>query len=145
MEHVIHVDRLKAKNLQRRRFVCNLPTELVLTQRNVIPELNRVYCHNLPSEFWAECKIGGAQIRGRGERRYLVSDERPYLLELHFDWGDDGHTSYELEDYYLVIKEEEIPWNNTSKYLEIIDKSYDLVRGDNDLQKQFCFNRNSWW
>lgn len=116
---------LKAKDfngewLCYRRFLCNLPTEMVIPDRydNInIPPIKRVYYYILPRKDFPPKEVNMLNSRSWYDQ---------VAIEVYSDHGDDGHTDYIFMNKFILLYYDEIENFTFIKYEELMSKMYTM-------------------
>jgi hypothetical protein len=118
----LSINDFKPEWLKRRVRICALPTEFVYPCKythgtfDLVPDF--AYGYRLTDEEMAPVLEKG---------KNWESWTRWVAVELHEDYGDDGHVNYIFRDLFFLIREDQLP-KNTKEYAELIQKYYEQKR-----------------
>ena len=139
---LVHIKNFTGEDLRARQFLCYLPTEIVIPcpyTGKMEYDLDRVFAYRLPRKKFPVWQHNGKFEDGKRFQAWYDQ----IAIEWHTDCGDDGHTRYKLQNYYIVVYENEIDLSNITfdAYKVLSDRAYDLneIRL-NQEQQQLTFN-----
>ena len=124
--------------LQSRFEVCKLPTEFVLPSKYeyemYIPNLNIAYGYRLPcGDFPPKMENGD---------RYTAYHYQ-VAIEIHDDYGSDGHVAYQFMNQLAIMYENEIP-KNMKEYRQLLHDVNKLEKEQRDPYNQLNLYKYSW-
>jgi hypothetical protein len=135
--NILKTNQFNPEWLKQRLFVCYLPTEMVIPNRYseslTIPPLDSVYAYKLPTKEFPVKVVKTPTSHCWNQQ---------VAIEIHEDWGSDGHTNYTFSQKFVIVYDNEIP--KTFKEYEILKKAvYDyedkLIRDDPQLELNFSW------
>lgn len=105
--------------LYNRKFLCHLPTEIVTpcyyTGEMIVPRLKTAYCYQLDSKIFPP-----KEEKNDTARSYHYQ----YAVEIHEDYGDDGHTDFVFMRKFVVLYANELP-KNFLEYRNMLDNLHE--------------------
>ena len=110
----------KPQWLKNRIRICALPTEFVYPCRytyktfEIVPKF--VYGYRID-------RNDKPPIHKKGKN--WESYTNWVAVELHEDYGDDGHVDYIFRDLFLLVSEDELP-KNTEEYNNLVSKYHEI-------------------
>lgn len=125
---IIGLKDFNVKWLRGRHFLCFLPTELVLEKPNQEFRLNEAFYYY--TDFPPVLKEGNYN----GSR--YSQNVRTVAIEVHENYGDDGHTDYVFRDKFILLEETEVP-KDFEEYRKLINEAYSLEIRSNEHQLNF--------
>ncbi len=114
----------KPEWLGRRIRICALPTEFVYPCRythevfDLVPDF--AYGYRLTDEDMAP-----VHEKGKNWESWI----RWVAVELHENYGDDGHVEYVFRNLFFLVREDQLP-KNTKEYAELVKKYWDEQKHD---------------
>ena len=116
----------KPEWLKRRIRICALPTEFVYPCRythnvfDIVPDF--AYGYRLSDEEMEPVTDVG---------KVYTWYKRWVAIELHENYGSDGHVEYVFQNLFFLVLEDEVP-KDTKEYVELTRKYYDEQRSKRD-------------
>lgn len=124
----------------RTRFeICKLPTEFVLPSKYegemYMPIPLMAYGYKLPSkEFPPQIEKGEDYTT----YHYQVA------VEVHENYGDDGHTEYQFMNQLVIMYDNEIP-KSFKEYSKFLNDVYAFEKEQQDPYEQLNFYKYTWY
>ena len=128
----------------RERFeICKLPTEFVLPSRHegemYAPIPMMAYGYRLPAKDFPPKREDGTF----GTSKYTAYHYQ-VAVEIHEDYGDDGHTEYQFMNKLVIMYENEIP-KNFKEYSTFLNDVYTFEKEQQDPYEQLNFYKYTWY
>lgn len=137
---ILQAKDFNAEWLQHRLFLCYLPTEIVVPYTKVysgmgaifdIPPIDCVYRYRLPDDAFPHKYV-------KIERGINYVGQS--AIEVHSDWGTDGHTDYRFVNKFIVVYNDEIEDFTFTNYKKLIGEMYDYEERLRNPMEQLSFN-----
>jgi len=129
--------------LNSRFEICKLPTEFVLPSRHegdmFMPTPCIAYGYRLPTKDFPPKREDGVF---EDKHKYTAYHSQ-VAIEIHEDYGSDGHVEYQFMNQLAVMYENEIP-KNFKEYRELLHDVWEMEKEQRDPAEQLTLYRYSW-
>lgn len=136
---ILKSNQFKVEWLASRFLICTLPTEIVVSNYNSLHKshLDCAYGYHLPDKEFPLKSVGG-EYKGMKYRENV----RQIAIELHEDFGGDGHVKYSFQNKFAIIYTNEIDLNNVTidVYRELLSNASDYEDSLKSNDEQLTFN-----